>query len=193
MSDKSEFHSLMAGVRAGCARAAEELFRGYEAQVRLRVRTRLRDRRLRRLFDDADVCQSVLSNFFTRARQGAYDLDGPEDLIRLLTGMARNQVAAWVRWLSARRRDFRRATDLEDATGLPTPSPTPSQLVADADLVREVRARLNEEERLVADLRGAGRTWSEIAQELGGSGDAHRIQLRRAVSRVARELELTEE
>jgi RNA polymerase sigma factor (sigma-70 family) len=192
MSDKSEFHALMAGVRAGCPRAAEQLFREYEARVRRQVRTRLRDRRLRRLIDDADVCQSVLGCFFLRARQGAYDLDDPEDLIRLLTGMVRNQLADWIRWLSARRRDFRRATHLTAAVAVPTPSPTPSQLVADAELLCEVRARLNEEERLVADLRGDGRSWAEITREVGGSGDAHRMQLRRAASRVARELELEE-
>jgi RNA polymerase sigma factor (sigma-70 family) len=192
MSDKSEFHSLMAGVRAGCPRAAEQLFREYEARVRRQVRTRLRDRRLSRLIDDADVCQSVLGCFFLRARLGEYDLDDPEDLIRLLTGMVRNQLAHWIRWLSAQRRDFRRATHLAAAVAVPTPSPTPSQRVADAELLCEVRARLNEEERLVADLRGAGQSWAEITRELGGKGDARRMQLRRAASRVARELELQE-
>jgi hypothetical protein len=34
--------------------------------------------------------------------------------------------------------------------------------------------------------------WAEITRELGGSGDARRMQLRRAASRVARELELEE-
>jgi hypothetical protein len=54
------FIDLMARVRRGDARAAQELFRQFEPQVRREVRLRLRDPRLRRLLDDADVCQSVL-------------------------------------------------------------------------------------------------------------------------------------
>src|SRR5262249_31237363 len=47
-------------VRAGERAAAAELVRRYEPQIRLEVRLRLRDRRLRRLFDSTDICQSVL-------------------------------------------------------------------------------------------------------------------------------------
>jgi hypothetical protein len=59
MSDVDAFAGLMARVRGGDARAAEELFQQFQAQVRLEVQLRLRDPRLRRLADDADVCQSV--------------------------------------------------------------------------------------------------------------------------------------
>jgi hypothetical protein len=67
---------------------------------------------------------------------------------------------------------------------------TPSQVVAGEELLRELRARLTEEEQRLADLRAAGRSWAEIAQEMGGSPDARRVQLQRAADRVARELGL---
>ena len=45
----------------------------------------------------------------------------------------------------------------------------------------------------MADLRGQGRTWAEVAAELGGTPDGRRKQLTRALDRVARELGLDED
>ncbi len=112
MSDDSAFAELMAGVRRGDARAAEELLRQFEAQVRLEVQLRLRDPRLRRLVDDADICQSAWLSFFVRARLGEYDVANPNELMRLLAGIARNKVARQARKHSADRRDFRRSEGL---------------------------------------------------------------------------------
>ena len=42
----------------------------------------------------------------------------------------------------------------------------------------------------MADLRSAGREWAEIAAELGGTAQARRKQLARAVKRVSQELGL---
>jgi RNA polymerase sigma-70 factor (ECF subfamily) len=193
MPDEPDVPALMARVGRGDPQAAEELFRRYEARVRLEVRTRLRDPRLRRLIDEADVCQSVLRSFFIRARLGEYDLADPQELLRLLAGMARNKLAAQARRHSAECRDFRRSANLEGAVGIPAPGETPSQLVAGEELLREVRARLDEEERYLADLRAAGRSWAEIAQLLGGSADARRMQMQRAATRVSRELGLEED
>jgi RNA polymerase sigma-70 factor (ECF subfamily) len=190
MPDENAFAELMARGRRGDARAAEEVFRQFEAQVRLEVQTRLRDPRLRRLVDEADVCQSVMLSFFVRARLGEYDLAEPKELMRLLAGMARNKVAAQARRHSADRRYFRRAVGLSGAAGTAAGGASPSQVVAGEELLREVRARLSEEERAIAELRGAGRSWAEVAEVLGGSADARRVQLQRAAGRVGRELGL---
>jgi hypothetical protein len=53
-----------------------------------------------------------------------------------------------------------------------------------------VRIRLGEEERQIADLRAEGWEWAEIAGLLGGSAQARRMQLARAVHRVAKALKL---
>jgi RNA polymerase sigma-70 factor (ECF subfamily) len=190
MSDDNAFAELMARVRRGDARAAEELFQQFEAQVRVEVQLRLRDPRLRRLGSDADVCQSVWLDFFVRARLGEYDLADPNELMRLLAGMARNKVAAHTRRHSAVRRDFRRSEGLSAAEKIAASDASPSSIVAAGELVRAVRARLSEEERSIADLRALGRKWTEIAAELGGTADARRVQLQRAAGRVGRELGL---
>ena len=52
--------------------------------VRFEARLRLTDPRLRRQYDSLDICQSVLASFFVRAAAGQYDLDRPEQLLKLL-------------------------------------------------------------------------------------------------------------
>jgi hypothetical protein len=56
----SEYLDFIKRVRGGDERAAEELVRRYEPEIRLEVRTwlRMRDARLRRVFDSMDICQS---------------------------------------------------------------------------------------------------------------------------------------
>ena len=69
-------------------------------------------------------------------------------------------------------------------------NPSPSQQVAGQELLREFRNRLSEEERQLADQRALNRDWAEIAAERGGSPEALRKKLTRAVDRVAQELGL---
>ena len=59
-------------------------------------------------------------------------------------------------------------------------------------LWEEVRRRLSEEERRLADLRAQGCDWAEIAARLGGTAEACRKQLARAVDRVEHQLEGSE-
>jgi RNA polymerase sigma-70 factor (ECF subfamily) len=189
MPDETAFRDLMARLRAGDQRAAEELFRLYQPQVRLEVRLRLRDPRLRRLVDESDVCQSVLLSFFVRAGLGAYDVTNPQQLLRLLAGMTRNKVAAQARRHATLRRDFRRSEGLE-GTEAAARDASPSEVIAGEDLLRQVFARLSEEEQRIADLRAEGQGWAEVAQHIGGSPDARRMQMQRAANRLVRELGL---
>jgi hypothetical protein len=61
------------------------------------------------------------------------------------------------------------------------------------ELLEVYRGRLSDEERQLADLRTLGHDWSEIARMLGGTPQARRKQLTRAVNRVARQLGLDED
>src|SRR6202049_4135345 len=97
MPQNDSFADLIRRVRSGNADAAEELWRRYEPSLRREVRLRLRDPRLRRLFDEGDVCQSVMASFFVRAAAGQYDLEGPEQLQHLLVRMGRNKLASQTR------------------------------------------------------------------------------------------------
>jgi RNA polymerase sigma-70 factor (ECF subfamily) len=186
------FAQLIARVRAGEDQAATALVRRYEPEIRREVRFLLRDPFLRRSFDSMDICQSVMSSFFLRAALGEYDLNKPEDLIRLLISMTRNKVVDATRRQRAQRRDHRRATSLE-SVDLAADAPSPSQIVEGRELLSAFRDRLTSEERQLADLRANGREWSDIAGEVGGTGEARRKQLTRAIARVSRELGLDEE
>src|SRR5262245_46308505 len=127
------FAELIARVRAGDDRAATDLVRRYEPEIRREVRFLLRDPFLRRSFDSMDICQSVMGSFFLRAALGEYSLDRPEDLIRLLISMTRNKVVDATRRQRAQRRDHRRATSLE-AVDVAARTPKPSTVLEGREL-----------------------------------------------------------
>jgi RNA polymerase sigma-70 factor (ECF subfamily) len=191
MTDDSEFSDLVERLRVGDDQAAAELVRHYEPLIRREVRMQLRDRRLCRLFDSMDFCQSVLASFFVRAATGQYDLEEPKDLVRLLVTMARNKVASEGRRQYRQRRDVCRTSAGDDAIdAMAHPDPTPSQQVANRELLDHVRSHLSEEELRIAELRRQGLSWAEIAAQLGGQAQARRMQLARGVERVVQELGL---
>jgi RNA polymerase sigma factor (sigma-70 family) len=191
MSDDTVFAGFMRRVRAGDEQAARELVERYEPVIRREVKMRLRDPRLYRRLDWADICQSVLASFFVRAVSGQYDLDEPGELLRLLVVMTRHKLAKQERRHRADKRDYRLAEERDpaDLEGRPGAEPTPSRLVAGRELLETFRARLSEEERMLTDLRGQGYEWAEIAAKVGGTAQARRMQLARAVRRVERQLE----
>jgi RNA polymerase sigma-70 factor (ECF subfamily) len=193
MSENPSFAALILRVRAGDASAAAELLREYEPIVRRVVRLRLRNPRLRRMVDESDVCQSVFASLFVRAALGQYDLDTPEQLLKLLTTMARNKLTNQARKEQAGRRDHRRVEPVgPEAQDLVAPGPSPSEQLALVELVQKCRDSLSPDERRLADLRSQGQEWAGIASQLGGSPEALRKQLARAASRVAREVGLEE-
>lgn len=194
MIDDSTFTDYLRRIRAGDEQAARDLVLRYEPFIRREVRFRLRDRRLSRVLDSLDICQSVLASFFVRTAAGQYDLERPEDLLKLLVGMARNKLAFQARQHYRQCRDLRRldAAGAEALAEVAAVEPTPSQLVANKELLEEARRRLTSEERRLAELRSQGRTWDEIAAELGGTAQARRMQLDRAMDRVTRQLGLDE-
>jgi RNA polymerase sigma factor (sigma-70 family) len=191
MPDDLSFAEFIRRIRAGDADAARELVRRYEPVVRLEVRLRLADPRLGRAFDSMDICQSVMASFFVRAAAGQFNLEQPQDLIKLLVVMARNKLAFHVRKERAERRDNRRVEivppeQLEEARA----APSPSEEVSGRELLAAFRQRLSDEERQLADRRARGEGWAGIAAALGGTAAARRKQLERAVDRVARQLGL---
>jgi RNA polymerase sigma factor (sigma-70 family) len=195
VTDVLSFRDLMRRVRARDQEAAAELVRLYEPEIHRAVRTPLMYYRLHRVLDSRDISQVVLANFFSRATNGSFELDQPEQLVKLLTTMARNQVRDEARKHQAGRRDFRR---LEQAAGeqlmdvLTDTEPTPSTVVAGHELVEEMYRRLSSDERRLAEHRARGKDWATIAAEEGASAEALRKKLARAIDRVTIELGLGE-
>jgi RNA polymerase sigma-70 factor (ECF subfamily) len=191
MSEANAFRDLIARVRAGDAAAAAELVRQYEPTIRMIVRRRLSDPALRRLLDSMDISQSVLASFFLRAAAGQYELDDPQQLLKLLAAMARNKLSKQAARLRAARRDVHRVEpgDPEERQAV-DPQPDPSNVVAGRELLDEFRRRLTSEEAAIAEQRAQGQSWVEIAAASGGRPDGVRMRLRRAIERVTRELGL---
>jgi RNA polymerase sigma-70 factor (ECF subfamily) len=194
MPEEPSFPALLRRVRAGDAQAAAELVAAYEPEIRRLVRLQLTDPRLGRLLDSADVCQSVLANFFVRAAAGQFDLERPEQLLKLLAQMARNRLRDHARAQHAGRRDNRRlerrgAEALDAVAGVEA---TPSRIVAGKELLAKVQGLLSAPERYLADQRALGRGWADLAAELGDNPEALRKRLARALDRVARQLGLEE-
>ncbi len=70
----------------------------------------------------------------------------------------------------------------------PTGDYRPSQTADHRKLLHLIRDRLTQEDRLVFDLKAAGRTWTEISQNLGEPADSLRLRLTRAIARIKAEL-----
>ena len=192
MIDDSTFLDYVRRIRAGDEQAARELVLRYEPFIRREVRFRLRDRRLSRVFDSTDICQSVLGSFFVRAASGQYEIDQPEQLLKLLVTMAHNKLNDQARRHHAQRRDARRQEvgTPELLAEQPDNASSPSQIVAGRELLDLVRQELTEEERFLADQRALGRDWADIAAEHGGTPDRLRMKLHRAIERVTEKLDL---
>jgi RNA polymerase sigma-70 factor (ECF subfamily) len=191
VSGANAFRELIARVRAGDPAAAAELVRLYEPAIRRAARVRLVDTRLERLLDSMDICQAVFGSFFVRVAAGQYELDKPQQLVKLLVNMARNKLADEARKHAAERRDNRRVVEggLEKIE-VADRSASPSEHLTGQELLQEFRSRLSETERELADWRAQGQDWEEIAGAMGGKPEALRKRLTRAVERVSRELGL---
>ena len=194
MSQAQSFADFLRRIRLGDEEAAVELVRRYEPVIRREVRLGISDSRLNRAFDSIDVCQSVLASFFARAATGQYELESPEQLVKLLMSMARNKLASLARREQRLRRDARRvaATQPEDLEQVVDTAVSPSNIVLQRELVDRMRAELTDDERRIADLRVEGMGWEEVAEHLGGSAQARRMQLARGIERAAEQLGLEE-
>lgn len=195
MFDATTFAELLQRVRTGDQVAAAELVRHYEPLIRREVRLRLEDQRLRRALDSLDICQSVLASFFVRTAVGEYDLQEPQQLIRLLVTMTRHKVASAARRQYRQKRDSRRlqTDDSQALAGVAGEELTPSEIIVGEELLQRARSLFRGEEAQIAELRGQGQSWDEIAQQLGGTAQARRVQFARAVARVSQDLGLSEE
>lgn len=190
MDETATLHDLFSRTRGGDVAAAEELVRRYETVVRAAVRIRLTDPALRRQFDSQDVCQSVLFSFYVRAAAGLYDIERPEHLVGRLVRMAEYKCKARSRDARRLRRDVGRVDFHADPDRVAAPGPGPVDQAIGRDLLAAVNRRLTADERQLVARRTAGCTWPEIAAELGGTAQALRVQLDRALSRAASELGL---
>jgi RNA polymerase sigma-70 factor (ECF subfamily) len=147
---------------------------------------------LQRLIESVDICQSVFASFFVRTALGQYDIESPDQLLRLLAAIARNKLAYQARRERAGRRDRGRIDPSALVEDCPAPGASPSRQVEARELLEEARRRLTDGERHLFERRSQGASWAEITAELGGRPDALRTRLARGVARVGKQLGLGE-
>ena len=184
---QAEFAPLMDLVRQGDQRAAAELVRRYEPEVRRFIRFRLSTPALRRTMDSLDICQSVLCKFFVEVSEGRLNLQEPRQLAALLVTMARNKLYDRVRAAQADRRDARRLTAAGDETlgNIAAAGESPSEMLMVREILEAVSERLSPDERYLVEQRMNGRAWDDLAKELGSTPDAVRKRMTRALDEAA--------
>jgi RNA polymerase sigma factor (sigma-70 family) len=191
MSDSSPFLDLLTRLRAGDEPAASDVYVEYEPAIRRQIRARLRNRPLR-VADEEDVCLSVMKSFFLRCRLGQYDLNGPEDLCKLLARMAGNKLIDQIRVDKGPCRGGGQIRELLPSDTGPTGrDDTPSMTLSNQELFKKALQSLTPEEREIHTLvSGNELTWAEVAAKLGGTAEGRRKQWERVCDRVTEELGL---
>ena len=187
MVEAASFAALVERAAGGDQAAAAELIRTYETELRRFVRFRLTNTSMRRFLDSLDVCQSVLAAFFVQLQDGKLDLTDPGQLMRLLRVMAKNKLRDKYRRDRAERRGGERlaGAERESPEVLPARDASVSTRMADLQIVEAVRHHLPEPDRVLLERWMGGDDWDKIASELGGSAEALRKRLSRAIDRAA--------
>jgi DNA-directed RNA polymerase specialized sigma24 family protein len=135
-----------------------------------------------------DIVQLVWASFFPRAAAAQFELDDPRKLLNLLITLAHNKLVDEARNLRRKRRGGGRHGGAPAAAEPADPRPGPEQVADDTDYLQEFCKRLSPSEQSLWDQRLRGRSWVEIAADLGADADVLRIQFNRTLERVARQM-----
>jgi RNA polymerase sigma-70 factor (ECF subfamily) len=191
MFDRRAFDDLVRRVREGDHAAAAEFVSQYQVELLRWIHFQLiRQGAQRRGYDSLDIFQSVCLQFWLRVSIGAVDLRSPESVLALLKQMLRQKIIDKRRKPSER---YEQPASEEQLDGVPGSEAPPTGIVADEDLLQQVRRRLTEANRQLLELRMQGCPWVTIAAQLGGEPEALRKQLKRALARTGAQLHLDPE
>ena len=203
MPDPTSTQALLQRIQTGDKGALNDLYNRYLMRVLAAVRARL-GAELRGKLESWDVVQDALLaslknvQSFNQTSEGAF--------LNWLAKVVENRIRDQLDFFRADKRDHRLERPLagsrsaESSAPLDIPErsgvPTPSQfLVLSEDLARLEKAmdQLPEESReLIVAVKIEGRTYDEIAKDLGKSPDAVRMQVKRALLALANAFRLLE-
>jgi DNA-directed RNA polymerase specialized sigma24 family protein len=172
MSDQPEhekFRTLLRQAQAGSPDAARELYDTYVHYIRKCVRLRLW-RKLRSKFDSQDFVQQVWLSFF-RDGGSLPDFQSPAELLGYFKSMAEHKVTLEARNRQMKRRTIHReerVAEEESHVGNhpATRIPTPSAIAIVRERYDELVGQRPREMQDVAEMRLAGATFRQIAEEL---------------------------
>ncbi len=188
----SDLAACLRAIQSGDETAAIRFVSAFEPEVRRFVRVRLTDPGLRRLMDSVDIVQSVMGRFFLHLQADRLQIEHPLQLLKLLLTMARNTLIDHSRY-AAVRRTVEGFGDNQSLAFVADRHASQEDGLIGADLLSYVRLRLSPHERALVDgwLNGAG--WEELAREFGGSPEALRKRMTRAIDRATSTLGLWKE
>jgi RNA polymerase sigma factor (sigma-70 family) len=174
MSDDSSFQDLLVRLESDQQDAATEMFNRFAERLVKLARARLDDR-IRKSTDPEDVMQSVWRSFFTRQREGKFELQDWGGLWAVLVVMTirkcgRRSVAA-----QRAKRDVSRETNPQSASNDDSSfrweavdrEPTPDEAATLTEMVEQVMTGLDEREQNILSLRLQGFTVPEISEQVG--------------------------
>ena len=155
--------------RADDSLAADELFERYVSRLTALVRVRMSPKLARRL-DAEDVIQSAYRSFFTKAKEGRFELKQGGDLWRLLAAIALNKLNKQIeRHLAAKRNPDAEQIGADDdqvggAWAGASAEPSPASIALLEDEIELLTSDLDEVQSEMFSMRLAGCTVEEIAE-----------------------------
>jgi RNA polymerase sigma-70 factor (ECF subfamily) len=163
------FPEWMARLRARDNDAAREVFLRFARQLVALARRQF-GAGLRHKVDPEDIVQSAYRSFFERCDAGKLEVETWNGLWGLLTLITLRKCANRVEYHQAQRRAA--AREVAGSPEAPWPEapgrePTPLEAVVLNEIVEQLLASLDEEERPILDLSLQGYTTAEISAQLG--------------------------
>jgi DNA-directed RNA polymerase specialized sigma24 family protein len=166
----------------GDEQAVEAMLRELDPFLRRIIRLRLVDGRLRRILDTMDIFDSLLKDFLVR-KESRSESDAPAGGLRAYLAAAVHHKIE-----TRARKERRHAGSLPGGWEIADPDAAPTGRLEAEDLRQAIRARLSADAQPLFDLKTQGLGWNQIAGRLGGSPDALRMRLTRAVAAALADL-----
>jgi RNA polymerase sigma-70 factor, ECF subfamily len=173
MGPHDSFPEVEGKLREGDQDAATKVFRLFATKLIGLARTKL-DIRIRRKEDPDDVVQSVFRSFFTRHRDGEYDLATWDSLWSLLTVITVRKCQSRAKHYGTKRRDVKREVDGAPQEGAAagqrepiSPESSPFENCVATETEERMMRGLKPEEREIIELFRQGHTSPEISARLG--------------------------
>ena len=192
MSDS--FAEFVSGLQARDDAAARQLFSRFTRQL-IALALRHIGAGLRHKVDAEDVVQSAYKSFFARYNPGNLEVVSWNRLWGLLARITVRKCAERAAYHRAECRNTAREVSPPPGEGVPWPGPpgrepTPVEAAVLGETVKQLFARLDEEERPVLELSLQGYTTREISERLGRAERTVRLLregIRHRLERMRRE------
>jgi len=180
MTDETDpFDDWIARLHQGDPAAAEAVWIRFSAKLLKYVKSRLGMRKPRHA-DEEDVVNSAMKSLCRRAEEGQFQqLRDGIDLWKLLVTITQRKALNLLRHSGRRKRgghavrgDSALQWTREEGGGfdtLPSPEPTPEFAAMMLESTASLLALLDEEARLIAEMKLQGYTNSEVARQIGKS------------------------